>query len=176
MPWVSQAEFARQADLSRKEVTKLKQRGVFDGNTKKHGKRILIDLEPAMVAYQTSIDPNFAKATPQIKNDGGNGDGKNESAKPTFTTWRTLTEQYKAARHKLEYDILAKKYLLRSEVESLAFKIGRQLRDDLRNIPARTAALLAAKSKKKENEIFQILMREIDKGLLKASKNLAKIG
>jgi hypothetical protein len=175
MPWVTQSEFAKEAHITPYMVTKLKKMGIFEGHTKKNGKRILIDLKPSLESYKDGIDPNYAKDTEQIKNqdDGGNGDGKKKSS---FNDWRTISEQYKAAKFKLEYDLLSGKYLEKMSVEGTLFEIARQLRDDIRNIPARCAALCAAKSKKKEKEIFHILSAEIDKGLFRATKSLAKVG
>ena len=52
----------------------------------------------------------------------------------------------------------------------------RVLRDSLLNIPAKTAAIIGAKSKKKEAEVYRILREQINQGLLECIEALKKIG
>jgi hypothetical protein len=178
MAIITQAEFARQIGKTPALVTKLKKQGLFDkALVKKNGKTYL-DQKKAHTAYEKNLDPNYKSATPQIKNrkKKGNGEGTETLKDDSFLQWRTYTEQYKAAERKLDYEVKAGKYVKKSEVERLGFKIGRQLRDDILNIPARFAAVIAAKSKKKEKEVYQLLRKEANIILRDIQKNIAKIG
>lgn len=174
MPIVSGAELARIAGVSLPMVTKYKKAGVLKGaevRLKKY-KHVKYDQDIALELIKKNLDPNFTKDADNIKNakTGDNGGKPND-----FTSWRTIETQYKAASQKLDYDIKAGNYVLKTEVERLLFTIGRGLREDLLNIPARMAALCAAKSKKKEREIYQMLFREQERGLTECLKKLGKV-
>ena len=178
MQLVIGSELARALKITPQMVTKYKNAGVLDAAMAGHrGKRQLYDKERAIELINAHADPNYRKDTPQIKNrataGGGNGDG--DAVSDTFSRWRTSTEMYKAAERKLDYEIKSKKYLKREDVERLLFVIGRQLRESLLNAPARTAARVAAKSKKAEKEIYQILYRENELTLKDAANKLKRV-
>lgn len=173
MPEMIAAELARHLGISPTRVTQYNKIGALDKAKRgmRRGRQ-LYDSDVAKSLLKKRQDPNYTKNTPQAryrnkkKKDGENGDGSAESipAGPlendSFLQWRTYTEQYKAAEKKLDYEIKSKKYILRRDVERVLFVIGRQLRESLLNAPARTAALVAAKSKKNQEEIYQILLKQ----------------
>ena len=168
MPDVTFAEFGKQIGISGAAVTKLKNRGVLDGALvkKKGAKRPKLDLEKAVKAYHDKVHPNFKKDAQSIKQkkpSGGNGDGK--SGDTRFVDARTARELINAQNAKLDYEIKKDLWIQKKEVQDYVFGSVRVMRDVFLNIPARTASLVAAKSKKKEKEIYQILRKEMRRGL-----------
>jgi hypothetical protein len=176
MELVIGSELARHIGITSQMVTKYKNAGVLDdAKAGFKGKRQLYDKQRAVELINENADPNYRKDAPQIKNRGAGGNGEGDSKSDTFNQWRTSTEMYKAADRKLEYEIKAKKYLKREDVERLLFIIGRQLRESLLNAPARTAARVAAKSKKSEKQIYQILYRENELTLKDCASKLKRV-
>ena len=68
-----------------------------------------------------------------------------------------------AVREELRNRKIEGELVSRSEIEAQWFKVGRQVRDALMNIPARVAGLVAAE--KKQDKCFAILEKEIRQAL-----------
>jgi len=68
-----------------------------------------------------------------------------------------------AEREELRNRKLKGELVSRADIEAQWFKVGRQTRDALQNIPARIAGLVAAE--KKQTKCFEILEREIRQAL-----------
>jgi len=194
MPLVSFSQFAKEAGIDPSMVTKLKRQGVLDAAIvppEKGKKRAKLDLKKALKAYRENMDPAFTKDAPQIKNLGkvkvvkkktaGKSTQKKKAVKKkksggqTYIDARTQAEVMKLKNRQLDYFIKKKQYIDVAEVEKNAFTASRILRDNLLNIPIRFAKVIAAKSKKKEKEIYQLLRREINKALDECHTNLAKL-
>ncbi len=173
------SELARHLGLSAARISYLNKQGALD--EAKRGKRRgrqLYDRDVAEQILKARSDPNYTKDTPQAryrnkktKGGGNNGNGDDDDS---FLTWRTHSERYKAAEKKLDFEIKQGKYVLKTEVERIMFIIGRQLRESLLNAPARTSALVAAKSKKAQDDIYQILMRQAELTLKDITEKLKK--
>lgn len=179
------SELARRLGLHPSRITQYNKAGVL--NEAKRGKRRgrqLYDYDVSRQLIEARQDPNFTKKTPQAryrdKKKGGNGQAVAaaaglEESPDSFLQWRTFTEQYKAADKKLDYEIKAGKYLLKSEIKRTLTIIAHQLRESLLNAPSRTSAIVAAKSKKAQEEIYQILLKQAEITLKDISDKLKKV-
>jgi len=182
-------DFAKKAKISQAMVTKLRNRGVLDGALIKQPgkKRVLVDLDKAIKFYNERVDPNFRKATrvratPLKKKPGPKKKTPKNTAPPvnkksgdtTFVEARAISEQYKAAEKKLDYEIKKGLWILKSEVRESIFKCSRIARDSLSNLPARAAALLA--STKDEERCYQILHVEVKEIINEFIKRLKEAG
>jgi len=181
MPTVTFAKFAEKMNISGAMVSKLRAQGVLDAALvwPEGKKRPVLDLAIATNAYHENQDPNFSKVgAPQIKsNDDLAGEAdESQAGRQSFIQARTWSERYRAAERKLSYEIRQGKWVLKADVKNETFKAGRVLRDHMMNIPARCAAVVAAKSKKKEKEIYQLLRAEMISGLNECIKYLAELG
>jgi len=173
------ADFADAAGISRPMVTKLRAMGVMEGAIIRQPgkKRVLVDIERALELYNERVDPNFRKAT-RFRAGTGNGpdngkEKKERSGGQSYIDARSISEQYKAAKLKLDYEVNKNLWISRSEVSDLSFKAARLARDTLLNIPSRIAALVAAESD--TNSCYQIIYKEIRDALDDFTKQLKKI-
>ena len=156
---VSQAEFARIANLSRSRITQL----VKSGQLKKAivpvegSKRILLDVKKARKCL-SELDP--AKK-------------RGKSATGVFA--RERAKLVSARRKKIEFDQEVKrgKWILKTQVKDEAFTAGRIARDSFLNIPSRISALVAAESD--EKRCYQILHKEIKEVLEEFTRQLKKL-
>jgi hypothetical protein len=82
-------------------------------------------------------------------------------------------EQLKAAKLKLDLEIKQGKRVSKFEVNDKAFRAAREMRDALLNIPARTAAILAAESDEKKCQ--KIIQKEIKPILKEFERKLMQI-
>jgi hypothetical protein len=172
---VTKSEFARRQGISPSRVTHLCKSIINKALVNKGGKEVL-NYKKAVKLYEAGSDPNFIKGSPQIKNAGDGGGNGQGSTGDSFLTWRTHNERYKAAASKLKYEREKGEYVERKKVYQENFSIARILRDSLMNMPGRCAAMVAAKSKKKEKEIYQILMFEVRRSIEDCIKDLKIIG
>jgi hypothetical protein len=180
MRLVSFAEFARQQNIDKSMVTKLKRQGVLDAalvDPEPGKKRPRLDLKKAIAAYKKNTDPAFRKGAPTIKKKkgGSNGAGSKKSGGDSFVQARTHAEQIKAKDRELTYLIRQKKYIEVKLVNARAYTAGRVLRDNLLNIPIRAAAAIRPGTKKKEKQIYQLLRREIIKVLKECNAELSNL-
>lgn len=88
----------------------------------------------------------------------------------TYNEARTLSEQYRAALRKLEYEEKSGKLILASEVAKDADHIGRLIKERLTAIPIRIAPLIAVQNDPFECE--QIIKTEINQILQELSKEV----
>jgi len=170
-------DFATAAGISKAMVTKLRAMGVMEGAIIRQPgkKRVLVDIERALELYNERVDPNFRKATRfRAGANPDNGKEKKErSGGQSYIDARSISEQYKAAKLKLDYEVNKNLWISRSEVSDLSFKAARLARDTLLNIPSRIAALVAAESD--TNSCYQIIYKEIRDALDDFTKQLKKI-
>jgi hypothetical protein len=172
------ADFAAAAKISKQMASKLKIMGVFKGALIKQTgkKRVLVDIDKALKFYNERVDPNFRKetrfkATPANKNNGGK---QEKSGGQTFVDARSISEQYKAAKLKLEYEINKGLLVKKADVADKAFKAARLMRDSFLNVPARISALVAAESE--QSQCYRIINDEIKQALDEFIRQLKTIG
>ena len=73
---------------------------------------------------------------------------------------KSLHEQYKAGKAKLELEQTTGRLVLKSEVENTAFKLARTVRDTFQALPERLASVLAEETD--EFTVHEILTKEIN--------------
>lgn len=85
------------------------------------------------------------------------------SDNPVLAQCQARKELFRAKLVELEYEERVKTLVLREAVEREAFRIGRQVRDAILNIPDRLAGVLAAETD--QREVRNILVRELRQSL-----------
>ena len=102
--------------------------------------------------------PNQKAERPQVKSTGQPPD-------PGSSLYRAQVERTLelTRREKLRNDLLTGQLIRKDVVEKKWFQLARQVRDALRNIPARAAGLVAPE--KSQDKCFAILQKEIDQAL-----------
>jgi hypothetical protein len=159
--WVTLAEAAK---VKPAFITQCKAHGYFQGAIRKKRNSYLVEyhLEKCL-AILADLDPS--------KQRKGNGEGNG-----LYTVERGRL--IRAQRRRLEFDEKIKKglYIDAAEVKKKSFDGARIFRDNCLNLPGRLSAIIAAKSKKKEAEIYQLLRKEINKALREIQEDLRKIG
>jgi len=178
------AQYAKHRGVSRAMVSKWRRSGILDDALieEKGRKHPLVDADKADAILDASLDPAYRKKTgkkpgkakpagktkrpkasrkagsgKQKPEPGGNGNGNGGG--PTYTESRALVEQYKAEKLRLELEATKARYVPKDAVREEIFQAVRTCRDALLNLPARTAAILAAEAD--ENEVSKILTAEI---------------
>jgi hypothetical protein len=159
-------EFAKAAGITKPMVSKLRAMGVMNGALIEQPgkKRVLVDIDKALKLYNERVDPNFRKAT-RVSATGKNGQEQKPKAsgQTSFIDARSISEQYKAAKLKLEYEINKGLWLEKSVVKDDCFRAARLARDSFLNIPSRVAALVAAESQ--QGRCYRIIHKEIKDAL-----------
>jgi phage terminase Nu1 subunit (DNA packaging protein) len=161
--YVNGVTLAEAAGVKPAFVTQCKAHGYFQGAIRKKRDSYLAEYHrEKCLAILADLDP--AK---QRKGGEGNGLYVEERGK-----------LIRAQRRRLEFDEKVKKglYISAEAAKAESVTAGRVLRDCLLNLPGKLSAVVAAKSKKAEKQIFQILRTEINKGLNEAIESLKKIG
>lgn len=98
--------------------------------------------------------PDPAESAPADPDEGDDGVGPLGEA-------QAKERHFKALMAELEYRRRLGELVERSAVEAEAFRVGRQVRDTQKNIPARLCDILAAETDKRK--IYEILEAEITK-------------
>lgn len=147
MPWVTQAEFAREMGVSQEAVAKAIKGGRVVSWQQKN-KRVVIDSEKAKKEWEANTTNRKTLQTVMAGSQG-----------PTINQSRTVLEAYRAKMAKVEYEAKIGTLVLAETVKKQAFACAREARDRLMNIPDRVAGLVAAESN--ERSCHEILMREI---------------
>ena len=197
MPKLTLKQFAEKMGLHPSMITRARKKGILDAAIVpiEGKKRVLIDLAKGKKLYNANHDPNFRKRE-QLKRGQKNnpkgvkaakkkgekpkqktkGKGKEESKTDnTYLSSRATLEKYKAAEKKLAFEIKQGLWIEKKEVQDKLFKISRVCRNTLLNIPARTAALVAAKSKKNRQQCFAIIHKEVKTAIEDYLKEISKI-
>ncbi len=160
MALITQAEFARQLEVSKPYIHKLVKKGIIK---LRNGK---VDTEQALAAMKANADPANAlreespsEVIPAVGNTAGAVD---------FVTARTMREAFRAKLAKLEYEEKSGKLTDAGKVRNDAFKAGRIIRDELLAIPDRLADVLAAEDD--PGSVRQIIFEELEKVLNRISE------
>jgi hypothetical protein len=174
-------DFAKTAKITKQMVSKLKTMGVLKGALIEQPgkKRVLVDIDKALKFYNERMDPNFKKETRvrRTPDNKKNGATQAKSGGQSFVDARSISEQYKAAKLKLEYEINKELWLKKSDVTDKAFRAARLMRDTFQNIPSRISALVAAESD--QAQCYRIINDELKEALneyVRQLKGLAKGG
>ncbi len=160
MALITQAEFARQLEVSKPYIHKLVKKGIIK---LRNGK---VDTEQALAAMKANADPANAlreESPAEVIPAGGNAAGAVD-----FVTARTMREAFRAKLAKLEYEEKSGKLTDAGKVRNDAFKAGRIIRDELLAIPDRLADVLAAEDD--PGSVRQIIFEELEKVLNRISK------
>ena len=130
--------------------------GVNPGTVYGWKQRGKLDLEDGKVRVESSLKaieklPAFKKTQP---------DQRIPDTPLNLYEAKSLHEQYKAGKAKLELEQTIEKLVLKTEVEDEAFKIARTVRDTFQALPERLASVLAEEGD--EFTVHQILTKEIN--------------
>ena len=133
--------------------------GVNPGTVYGWKQRGKLDLEDGKVRVESSLKaieklPAFKKTKP---------DQRIPDTPLNLYEAKSLHEQYKAGKAKLELEQTIEKLVLKTEVEDEAFKIARTVRDTFQALPERLASVLAEEGD--EFTVHQILTKEINQCL-----------
>ena len=139
--------FAKQLGVSPATMTYYRRLGFLnDALIFKPGKkRPLVDSVMAKKLILQYKDPAYSKS--------------GQTSSQALNRAKLELEQLKAARLKLDLEIKQGKRVSKFETSDEAFRISREFRDALFNIPARTAAILAAEPD--EEKCRKIIQKEI---------------
>lgn len=119
-----------------------------------------LDVENGKIRVENSLKsieklPGYKKAKPDKK--------RIPDTPLNLYEAKSLHEQYKAGKAKLELEQTIGKLVLASEVEAEAFKVARTVRDTFQALPERLASVLAEEGD--EFTVHQILTQEINQCL-----------
>ena len=132
--------------------------GVNPGTVYGWKQRGKLDIENGQVRVESSL--KAIEKLPAFKK-------KKEAQRPdtplNLYEAKSLHEQYKAGKAKLELEQTIEKLVLKTEVEDEAFKIARTVRDTFQALPERLASVLAEEGD--EFTVHQILTKEINQCL-----------
>lgn len=189
MPIMSFAEYARQRDVSKSYISKIKGRGILDKAIIKKNGRPKIDSRKADKILKEVLDPNFGKRSPEAKTKAlargkttgktkrksraKKPPGKKKSGDQTFIRARTETEYYKAAHQKLDYKIKSGEFISKKEIEDQIFKATRLCRDGLLNIGPRVIDLIMGENNKAR--ALKIVNKEVNDVLKELIQQLSKM-
>jgi len=132
--------------------------GVNPGTVYGWKQRGKLDIENGQVRVESSLKaieklPAFKKKKEEQRPD----------TPPNLYEAKSLHEQYKAGKAKLELEQTIGKLVLASEVDAEAFKVARTVRDTFQALPERLASVLAEEGD--EFTVHQILTQEINQCL-----------
>lgn len=142
-------EFATLIGVSRQAVLEAIKRGRLPKSASKVGKLWHVDPELGQVEYKANVD--IAKRR-NFK--GGEPESETESDYPAFNESRAKRVYYEAKLCEMEVKLREGKLIDRDAIRDKSFKLGRQVRDGMLNIPDRIAADLAA-----ETDAFKVHAR-----------------
>jgi len=119
-----------------------------------------LDVENGKIRVENSLKsieklPGYKKAKPDKK--------RIPDTPLNLYEAKSLHEQYKAGKAKLELEQTIGKLVLAQEVEAEAFKVARTVRDTFQALPERLASVLAEEGD--EFTVHQILTQEINQCL-----------
>ncbi len=178
---MNQSEYAKHRGVSQQCISKYIEREQLKWSVTKKGRAYEIDPDKADRELEETLDPiNRPKSKPKkgaktTKLSPAVMEGKAReggTAGMTYSTARTLSEQYRAALRKLEYDEKSGKLILASKVARDADSVGRLIKERLTAIPIRIAPLVAVKSDPFECE--QVIKKEINQILEELSKGVLR--
>lgn len=160
---VTIAEFARSRGISSEAVRKAIGAGRLVNCLSKNEKgRLRIDPEMADEEWAANTKHHHAPKPQRLASGDPAGESKPETA--NYNASRAKREMYQAELARLEYEEKHGTLVNAEEIKQQAFRIARQVRDGMLNIPDRIAAELAA-----ETDTFAIhkrLTEEIKKALI----------
>lgn len=168
--FVSQAEYARQKDVSRQYINKLVQAGRIPTDEKK---RIDPDVADHVLAQDADParrlnDPDYEDAPTGQDDDL---DNQTSYSKKSYAEFRRVREAFLAKQAQLDYEERAKQLLKKAEVEREAFDVARQVRDRFLSLPQELAGTLVSMTD--ENEIKKYLRAKIRDTLMEVAEDVS---
>jgi len=130
--------------------------GVNPGTVYGWKQRGKLDLENGKVRVESSL--KSIEKLPAYK--AQHPDGQIPDTPLNLYEAKSLHEQYKAGKAKLELEQTTGRLVLKSEVENTAFKLARTVRDTFQALPERLASVLAEETD--EFTVHEILTKEIN--------------
>lgn len=156
------AELAKILGISVQAVGKFCAQGRISFSLK-NGKRWFPDLQAAAREYLASRD--VGRGQRRANEEASDGEGAppappaDDEKIESYQKSAARLQHYKAALAEIEYQIQTGTLVRKDELDREVFKFHRSIRDQLLNIPDRTAALLAAETE--QAKVHAILSREI---------------
>jgi hypothetical protein len=149
--FISQAEYARQKDVSRQYINKLVQAGRIPTDEKK---RIDPDIADAVLVQDADParrlnDPEYESES-IIEQDSDVGSSVSATGHTPFAKFRSAREAYQAKLAQLDYEERAGQLLKKAEVERETFDVARQLRDRFLSLPQELSGTLVSLTDEKE--------------------------
>jgi hypothetical protein len=159
---VSPAEFGRQVKLTRGRISQLIKSGQLGKAVVRvpGKKRILLDVKKGLDALG-QLDPSQQRGQ--------------QSADGDLARERRKLIRARRKKIELEQKIKSGEYIEIVKVRDEGFLAARILREHFLNMPARISAIVAAKSKKNEQQIATILRREMRKGIEDFIKKINRV-
>ena len=170
--FVSQAEYARQKDVSRQYINKLVQAGRIPTDEKKR-----IDPDVADYVLAQDADPARRLNDPEsesesiIEHDSDIESSVSTTGHTPFAKFRSAREAYQAKLAQLDYEERAGQLLKRAEVERETFDVARQLRDRFLSLPQELAGTLVSMTD--EKEIKKYLRAKIRDTLMEVAEDVS---
>ena len=167
--FLNQSEYAAHRGVSQPRISKLIRQGKLQGAIRYEGRRTLIDWKKANEILKKTLDPSRKTKAEQVsKGEKESVAGEGKTIGLGFHQSKSLSEQYRAALLKLEYEAKSGKYVLRSDVESNATRVGKMIRTAIEGIGNKVAPVLvdmvtpAAIADVINREVNQILINLAD--------------
>lgn len=158
------AEFARLRGITSDAVRKAITAGrLVDCLRKTEKGRLRIDSEIADQEWERNT-AHHRKPGPQRVVSGGLPDEESTDGSPNFNVSRAKREMYQAELARLEYEEKHGTLVNAEEIKKEAFRVARQVRDAILNIPDRISAELAAETD--TFAVHKLLTNEIKKALV----------
>ena len=171
--WLSVAEFAKIAGVSRQHIQKNIKR--FKGAARKNKaqrNRTEIHHDKGLILLNSEFAPENRKRKDNTKATRETTKLDKSNTVLSYESGRRLNEQYKAKLKKLEYDEKRGALIERAEVVDHATAAGILIKEKLSSLPGRLGAMTAAESDPFECE--QMLKVEINQVLEDLSIELGK--
>ena len=155
MNHVTMAEFARIKGVSIEAVRKAVKTGRLVNSLKITPGKKVPKIDPVVAAAEWERNTDHSKRTnggdirieprqtPYTKPDVIRHNEPIANGGPSITQSKAILEAYKARLARIEYELKIEKLVEASDVKEQAFRLGRQLRDSMLNIPDRVSAEFA---------------------------------
>jgi hypothetical protein len=171
---ITQAEFARLENKARSYITALKNAGrlVMEGdkvNVEASRARIKETADPNRDDVKTRWEADRQKPNPAV--DDQNAANSADKIGNSYQAARAVKEKFSAMTAKLDYERAVGKVIDKTEVKAAAADLVTMFRQNIENMPHRTAPELVGKDL---DQIRAILKQEVHTALAELEKELTK--
>jgi hypothetical protein len=162
--YVTGSELAHRAGYSNGFITQMRQSGRLAGSFRKaRGKKYIVYHLDRCLEIFKEMDISRSKK-------------KGQNPTGEYNQQRSELIKVQKERAAFELAVRKKEFISAEKAKRESFTAARIFRDNLLNLPGKLSALVAAKSKKAEKQIYQLLRSEINKALREIQDDLRKIG